>query len=107
MRNILVYDPPMCCSTGVCGPNPSQELVQWASDLRRMAKYGIEVKRYNLSQQPGAFVQQGEVQKLLAERGPDILPVILVDGRVRLMGRYPTAAELEAWLKENDEERLE
>ncbi|MDH3390414.1 MAG: arsenic metallochaperone ArsD family protein, partial [Desulfobulbaceae bacterium] len=33
MSGIEIYDPPMCCPTGVCGPNVDPELVQFAADL--------------------------------------------------------------------------
>lgn len=100
MKNIAVYDPPMCCSTGVCGPGPNPELARVAADLERLAGNGITVARYNLALQTQAFMEQDEVQRLLVEKGPGILPVVVVDGRVRLSGRYPARAELEAWLAE-------
>ncbi|MHB1126485.1 MAG: arsenite efflux transporter metallochaperone ArsD [Bacillota bacterium] len=101
MKSISIYDPAMCCSTGVCGPSPDKELIRVAAELKRLAETGIDVKRFNLSQQPVAFVQQAEVRKLLQEQGPDVLPVILVEDEVRLTGRYPTAGELAAWTAEN------
>ena len=103
---ISVYDPPMCCSTGVCGPAPDPELVRVAADLERLAAKGTVVTRYNLARQAQAFLEQDEVRKLLQEKGPEILPVIVVDGRVRLTGRYPAARELAAWSAEAEEEDL-
>ncbi|MHB1420264.1 MAG: arsenite efflux transporter metallochaperone ArsD [Bacillota bacterium] len=91
----------MCCSSGVCGPSPDKELIRVAAELKRMAENGVDVKRFNLSQQPVAFVNQAQVRKLLQEKGPDILPVILVEGEVKLTGRYPTTEELVAWTAEN------
>jgi len=99
---ISVCDPPMCCSTGVCGPAPDPELVRVATGLKRLAAKGTVVTRYNLARQAQAFLEQDEVRELLQEKGPEILPVIVVDGRVRLTGRYPTAGELAAW-SANDE----
>lgn len=64
MQEIVVYDPPMCCSTGVCGAAPDHELAQVANNLNLLAKKGIMVKRYNLSQSPGAFAQHAEVMQL-------------------------------------------
>lgn len=31
--NVQVFDKPMCCSTGICGPQVDQTLVYFASDL--------------------------------------------------------------------------
>jgi len=100
MKEITLYDPAMCCSTGVCGPTPDKELIRIAADLKRLGDKGIKVTRYNLSQQPEAFVQQPAVQKLLQEKGPDVLPVTIVDGEVKLSMRYPSGEEIEAWLNE-------
>ncbi|MDA8334006.1 MAG: arsenite efflux transporter metallochaperone ArsD [Peptococcaceae bacterium] len=98
MKDIVVYDPPMCCSTGVCGPAPDPELLRVAAALERLRGQGVGVARYNLARDTKAFLEQEEVQGLLREKGPEVLPVIVVDGRVRLTGRYPESAELEAWL---------
>jgi 4-carboxymuconolactone decarboxylase len=81
-------------------------LVRVAADLERLARKGAVVTRYNLAMQTQAFLEQDEVQKLLQEKGPDILPVIVVDGRVRLAGRYPTAGELAAWSANNEKEAI-
>ncbi|NPV89516.1 MAG: arsenite efflux transporter metallochaperone ArsD [Firmicutes bacterium] len=96
MKSITVYDPPMCCSTGVCGPSPDQNLVRVAGDLERLAKKGVEVIRYNLSQQPSAFVG-GEIGTLIKEKGILSLPITMIDDKVQLVGRYPTTEELETW----------
>jgi len=100
MKEIAVYDPPMCCSTGVCGATPNPELVQVAAGLNKLEKHGVAVNRYNLSQQVGAFAQRNEVRKLLAEKGTVILPIVIIDGAVHLIGRYPTAAEFQTWFTE-------
>jgi hypothetical protein len=102
MKNIVVYDPAMCCSTGVCGPSPNSELARFAGDLERLAKQGVEVSRYNLSQQPQAFAQ-GEIKALLSSKGLLGLPAIFVDGKALLVGRYPSTEEIEAWMAGNAE----
>ena len=51
-----VFDPAMCCSTGVCGPSPNPALAPFAADLDWVAAQGVGVRRYNLGQEPGAFV---------------------------------------------------
>ena len=33
MAKIEVYDPAMCCSTGVCGPEPDEQLARFSADL--------------------------------------------------------------------------
>jgi hypothetical protein len=38
MTKLEVYDPAMCCSTGVCGPEVDPALVTFAADLKWVAE---------------------------------------------------------------------
>ncbi len=97
MTMITVFDPAMCCSTGVCGPTVDPELVRFAADLDSLATEGVSVERFNLAQQPEAFVAHPEVTEAMRERGDQALPVVLVDGRKVMEGAYPSRAQLERW----------
>ena len=55
MGKMEIYDPAMCCSTGVCGPSVNPELIRVASVIENLKKNGITVNRYNLSSNPQAF----------------------------------------------------
>ena len=99
MKSIQVYDPPMCCSTGICGPDIDPDLVNFAAMLSQLAGRGIKVERYNLSQQPMAFVQNPAVKALLDTDGIAVLPVMFWDGEVHLKGRYPGKEERPAWFQ--------
>ena len=101
MSTIEVFDPPMCCSTGVCGPSVDPALATFAGDLGALSELGISVSRYNLSQEPRAFAEDSMMRELLHERGDDALPVIRVNGELRASGRYPTRGELEAWVSDD------
>ncbi len=94
MKTLEVFDPAMCCSTGVCGPNVDPVLVQFASDFLWVAGQGIHVERYNLSQQPQAFAANETVKAALQKYGTDCLPLILLDGAIVAKGRYPGREEL-------------
>lgn len=91
---IQVFDPPMCCSTGVCGPAVDPELVRFSADLDWLRQQGVEVARYNLSQQPAAYAGNEVVKAALHQEGNDCLPLTIVDGVVVCRGRYPTRQEL-------------
>ena len=93
MKTIQVYDPPMCCSTGICGTEINPDLVNFAALLAQLGPHGVKVDRYNLGQQPMAFVENASVKALLDREGNAALPLIYLDGEVYLKGRYPTAAE--------------
>ena len=94
MLSIEVFDPAMCCSTGVCGPSVDPKLPQFAADLEWLKKQGIAVNRYNLSQEPGEFVSNAAVKKALDEQGDACLPIIMMDDSIKSQGCYPNRASL-------------
>ena len=94
IKKLEVFDPPMCCSTGVCGPSVDPALVQFGSDFLWVAGQGVHVERYNLAQQPQAFAANATVKASLAIDGNGCLPLILVDGAIVSKGRYPAREEL-------------
>jgi hypothetical protein len=98
MPNALrVYDPAMCCSTGVCGPSVDAELVRFAADLDWLRSAGAQVERFNLAQQPAAFAASAPVKQALTERGEAALPLVLAGEEVVSIGTYPTRAQLAGW----------
>ena len=98
MSNVLrVYDPAMCCSTGVCGPSVDSQLVRFAADLDWLAGQGVKVERHNLAQQPAAFVASDAVRQALTERGDAALPLVLVGEAIVSSGAYPSRQQLAGW----------
>jgi len=94
MTEITVYDPAMCCSTGICGAEVDQQLVTFAADLDWLKSQGVAVTRINLSQEPAKFAENGTVKSVLENEGVDGLPVVLTGGEMSSNGRYPDRAEL-------------
>ncbi len=97
-KTLKVYDPAMCCPTGVCGTNIDNTLVEFAGAVKAAAKNGVVVERFNLAQQPQGFAQDQQVKKDLAEIGHTKLPFIYVNDELKLSGRYPTPKELLSFL---------
>jgi hypothetical protein len=97
MATVEVFDPAMCCSTGVCGPSVDPALVRFAADLEWISSQGATVLRATLSQQPERFVATEPIRNALAEKGEGALPAVVVDGRLLATGRYPHRGELAAW----------
>lgn len=95
MTNVLkIYDPAMCCSSGVCGPNVNSALVEFAGALKTAAEKGVQIERYNLSQKPQAFVANEQVKKILEKKGSECLPLIFINDELIISGGYPAASEL-------------
>lgn len=97
MSSILVFDPAMCCSSGVCGPAVDPRLAHFAADLDWLKSQGISVKRFNLSKQPAAFAADDAVKAALEAKGEAALPLVKVDGDVKSVGTYPSRDELATW----------
>ena len=94
MPKLQVFDPAMCCSTGVCGPSVDPALPRFAADLEWLKSKGIEVERYNLAQEVAAFTSKLVVKQTLNSKGSKCLPLLLVDGTIVSEGAYPGREEL-------------
>lgn len=98
MNKLQVFDPALCCSTGVCGTEVDQALVDFSADVDWLKRSGGEIERFNLAQQPMAFVENAKAKAYLERSGAEALPLILLDGEEVLSGRYPSRDELSEWL---------
>lgn len=93
MKKMSIYEPAMCCSTGLCGVGVDPELLRISTILNTLKKNGIEVERYNLSSSPQEFVNNKEVNDFVNTKGIDELPITVLDGEIVIAGRYPTNEE--------------
>ena len=89
MTHIDVFDPPMCCSTGVCGPSVDPLLAAFAADVEWLTARGVTIVRHNLSQDPQPFVSNTRVLDLMQREGTTCLPIVLVNGEELGHGAYP------------------
>lgn len=94
MGKIQIFDPALCCSSGVCGTEVDQALVGFSADVDWLKRLGGQIERFNLAQQPMAFVENSTAKSFLERSGAEGLPLILVNGEIALAGRYPTRSEL-------------
>jgi len=94
MKTLTIFDPALCCPTGICGAEIDQTLVDFAADLDWLKSEGIEVQRINLSQEPALFAENEQVKSILENSGVEGLPVILADDEVQSSGQYPDRVKL-------------
>lgn len=109
MKKIRIYEPAMCCSTGVCGVSVDPELLRMSSLVEKLDKKGIDIKRFNLNSAPQEFVENKKVNEILNQKGEDVLPLTMVDDEIIKSGAYPSNEEFEEILstkidKKNEEE---
>ena len=94
MASIRVFEPALCCNTGVCGPDVDQALVVFTADLNHLKEQGADIERHNLANDPAAFATDETVRAFLHVAGSEGLPLTLVDGATVVTGRYPTREQL-------------
>lgn len=97
MPSIHVYEPALCCNTGVCGPDLDQDLVDFTATLNHLTERGADLARHNLANDPSAFVAEDSVAAFLKVAGSEGLPLTTVDGVTVLTGAYPTREQLERY----------
>jgi hypothetical protein len=97
MKTVQIFDPALCCRTGVCGADVDQELVTAAANVEWAQRNGAHIERFNLAQQPVLFAEHPVVRGFLERSGQESLPLTLVEGQIALAGRYPTREELARW----------
>lgn len=98
MKTVQIFDPALCCSTGLCGVDVDPALLTFSADVAWAKQNGVTIERFNLAQQPLAFAENPAVKSQLEQSGLDSLPLLVIEGEVVLTGRYPTRAELAGWL---------
>lgn len=92
MKTIEIFDPAMCCETGVCGTSINPELLRVATLIDSLRKQGASIVRHGLANEPQAFVSNAKIGELL-KQDENILPVTLVDGEVVKTKEYLTNKE--------------
>lgn len=93
--DIEIFDPPMCCPTGMCGPTIDQNLLDVSEMIAKLQSDGHRVERYQMSTHPGAFIGNADVMKLIREQQMEALPITVVHGKIISTGSYPSLSEIQ------------
>jgi hypothetical protein len=96
--DVEIFDPPMCCPTGVCGPTIDQTLLDVNEMTMTLQTLGVTVARYQMTNHPNAFLSNPDVMKLVREQQMDVLPITVVAGKVIKTHSYPTFEEVKQYL---------
>ena len=97
MKKIEIFDPAMCCPTGLCGTNINPELMRIAVAIETLKRQGVTVIRHNLRDEPQIYVSNQTVNTYLQKHGAEALPITLVDGEVAVSKTYPTTRQRSEW----------
>ncbi len=90
MKKMQIFEPAMCCSTGLCGVGVDPELLRISTVLNSLENNGVHVDRFNLSNAPQEFVTNKTVNNYIKENGVEGLPVVVIDNEIAIIGRYPS-----------------
>lgn len=93
MKKMIIFDPAMCCPTGVCGPSVDPELLRVSRVINRLKRNDVIVERHNLTNNPQIFIENKTINELLNKEGVDVLPITMVDGILAKTKAYPTDQE--------------
>ena len=96
-KKVIIYDPPMCCSSGVCGPNPDKMLIEFQETFTNLKQSGCDIERYIITQSPEKFKENPQIIKLIQEQQLKVLPITTLDGVVVKTGAYPTGKQLQEY----------
>ena len=101
--DLIIYEGAMCCSTGICGPEPDKVLIEFNETLQKIQRDFNEVNavRASISFNVNMFLEKNEIIELVKDQGPDILPITTIDGRIIAKKRYLTYEELKKALEEH------
>jgi hypothetical protein len=97
-KMVEIYDPPMCCPTGLCGPALDQTLLDVSDMILTLETDGVAVERYQMTTSPQKFITNTEIMRLVREQQMAALPITAVNGQVIKVGAYPTLSEVNAFL---------
>ena len=96
--DVELFDPPMCCPTGMCGPTIDQTLLDVSEMILTLQRENLSVARYQMASHPNAFLSNPEVMKLVCEKQMEALPITVVHGKIIKAGGYPALDEIRAAL---------
>ena len=96
--DVEIFDPPMCCPTGLCGPTLDETLLDLNEMILSLQAEGIMIERYQMTSHPQAFLSNPEVMRLVREQQMAALPITIVREKVIKVGEYPTLKEIKSKL---------
>ncbi|WP_313560033.1 arsenite efflux transporter metallochaperone ArsD [Ruminiclostridium cellobioparum] len=99
MKTMSIYEPAMCCETGICGVGVDPELLRVSTVFNNLQKNGVTATRFNLNSAPQAFINNADINKLINSEGVEALPATIIDGKIVKTKEYPTNEEIAVLLE--------
>lgn len=107
MKNeVKIYDPALCCPTGLCGVNIDPELMRIAVVIECLKKKGILVERFNLRDNPQVYVDTKVVNDFIQKESIDNFPITTLNGVIVLTKSYPSNKQISEWLEVSESDLI-
>lgn len=100
--DVEIFDPPMCCPTGICGPTIDQDLLDVNEMVKDLKDAGYQVERYQMTSHPAKFTGNHQVMALIREKQMEALPIILIRGQIFAEGYYPKSTSIKEKLNKDN-----
>ena len=102
-NELIIYEGAMCCSTGVCGPEPDQELIALNETIKKLqVDYNgrLNIIRASLAFNSLMFFTNKEVFQMVKDNGQEILPITAINGEIVARQKYLKYDEIKKLLEE-------
>ncbi|EPH11268.1 arsenite efflux transporter metallochaperone ArsD [Myroides odoratimimus] len=107
MKNeVKIYDPALCCPTGLCGVNIDPELMRIAVVIENLKKKGILIERFNLRDNPQVYVDTKVVNDFIQKESIDNFPITTLNGVIVLTKSYPSNKQISEWLEVSESDLI-
>lgn len=95
-RELTIFEGPICCPTGICGPATDPVMIELNETLRKLGENyrDLKITRASMSFDVALFMQTPLIRDLVRKNGVGILPVTLIDGHIVKQQEYPKYAEI-------------
>ena len=97
---VIVFEGALCCSTGICGPEPDKALIEFNETLKKLKNdyEDLEIMRASLSFNIDIFLENDEILQLVKAHGPEILPITTFNGKIVAQKKYLSYEEFQGLL---------
>lgn len=91
-----IFEQTMCCASGVCGPSVDEKLINLNEDLETLKNEGVIVERYQPHTHSMNFMMNPIVSNLIREKGQEILPITVLNGKIIKTNEYASLEEVKS-----------
>lgn len=89
---VMVFEPPMCCAGGLCGPSIDPALLEIQNTITQLKKeFGdsVEIARIDMALDFNVFLDNWDVFERVQKQGIAALPITKVNGDIIAEAGYP------------------